>query len=321
MKFLIIRFSSIGDIVLTTPVIRCLKQQLPGAEVHFLSKQAFGTILRHNPYIDKLHLVKEDIQEILPVLKSEGFDYIIDLHHNLRSWRVKRFLNVKSFSFDKLNVAKFLRVWFKINRLSKNHIVDRYLETVSAFNIKNDNCGLDYFLASEDKVSISNLPDSFHDGFNSLVLGGSYFTKRIPLDKLEEICSKSPIPLVLLGGQEEKVQANHLAAIFKEKVYIGCGKFTLNQSASIIQQSQRVFTSDTGMMHIAAAFKKDIISFWGNTIPEFGMTPYLPGPKSRVLEVKNLSCRPCSKLGFNACPKKHFRCMNDIRLDESIFQR
>ncbi len=99
-RFLIVRFSSIGDIVLTTPVIRCIKTQLPDAEVHFLTKQSFKSILAHNPYIDHLHLVKEDLSEAIQLLQAYQFDYIIDLYHNLRSLRVKRGLQVKSFSFN-----------------------------------------------------------------------------------------------------------------------------------------------------------------------------------------------------------------------------
>ena len=135
MKFLIIRFSSIGDIVLTTPVIRCLKTQVANAEVHYLSKETYEQILKSNPYIDKIHFFKDDIREILPALKKEGFDVVIDLHHNLRSWRVKRYLKIKSYSFNKLNVSKFLLVNFKINRLPKKHIVERYLDTLLSFKI------------------------------------------------------------------------------------------------------------------------------------------------------------------------------------------
>ena len=96
------------------------------------------------------------------------------------------------------------------------------------------------------------------------------------------------------------------------KVYNACGRFSINQSASLVQQARVVITPDTGLMHIAAAFKKKIISVWGNTIPEFGMFPYLPDKDSRIIQVEGLSCRPCSKIGYSSCPKKHFRCMNDI---------
>src|SRR4051794_32057109 len=133
MKFLIIRFSSIGDIVLTTPIVRCLKQQLENVEVHYLVKKSFSTIVENNPYIDKVHVLNDDFKQTIEALKKESFNHIIDLHHNLRTWRVKRALNVRAFSFNKLNYEKWLLTAFKINRLPKVHIVDRYMFTVYPF--------------------------------------------------------------------------------------------------------------------------------------------------------------------------------------------
>ncbi|HXB91055.1 MAG TPA: hypothetical protein VNU72_02150, partial [Puia sp.] len=104
MKFLIIRFSSIGDIVLTTPVVRCLKKQAVTAEVHYLTKASFRPVLSANPYIDTIHCLKDNMDSLIATLQREDFDYVIDLHHNLRSLRVKRALGKKAFSFDKLNI-------------------------------------------------------------------------------------------------------------------------------------------------------------------------------------------------------------------------
>lgn len=313
MKLLIVRFSSIGDIVLTTPVIRCVKQQLKDVEVHFLTKEKFASVIRHNPYIDKLYTMDDELGEVIPQLKAEGYDYIIDLHRNARTLRLKRALGRPSYAYNKLNWEKFLIVYFKINRLPEKHIVDRYMETVAPLGVKNDGKGLDYFIAPKDEVDIQQLlPPAFQQGYDALVAGGSYFTKRIPLHQLLEISKNNKRPLVLLGGKEDTEIANQVAIAYEEKVINLCGVLNLNQSASVIRQAQKVITSDTGLMHMAAAYKKDIVSLWGNTIPEFGMGPYLPGENSKILEVKGLSCRPCSKLGYRKCPKGHFKCMNDI---------
>ena len=313
MKLLIVRFSSIGDIVLTTPVIRCVKQQLKGVEVHFLTKEKFASVIRHNPYIDKLYTMDEELGEVIPQLKAEQYDYIIDLHRNARTLRLKRALGRPSYSYNKLNWEKFLIVYFKVNRLPEKHIVDRYMETVLPLGVKNDGKGLDYFIAQNDEVDMQRLlPAAFHQGYDALVAGGSYFTKRIPLHQLLEISKNNKRPLVLLGGKEDTDIANQVAIAYEGKVINLCGVLSLNQSASVIRQAQKVITSDTGLMHMAAAYKKDIVSLWGNTIPEFGMGPYLPGENSKILEVKGLSCRPCSKLGYRKCPKGHFKCMNNI---------
>ncbi len=317
MKVLIVRFSSIGDIVLTTPIIRCLKQQLKNAEVHYITKQKFNSVVQHNPYIDKVYLIEKSTDELIDALKTENYDYIIDLHHNIRTFKLKQQLAKKAFTFDKLNWKKFLAVNFKINKLPNIHIVDRYFATIKPLDVVNDKQGLDYFISDKDEVELEKVfPSFFHLGYYCLVVGGSYFTKQIPLNKLQEICEKSTKPLVLLGGKEDEKIANQLHQMFPQTTFNACGLFNLNQSASVVKQSIKVITSDTGLMHIASAYKKEIISLWGNTIPEFGMYPYLPGPNSKILEVKNLSCRPCSKLGYKKCPKGHFKCMNDIQVPE-----
>lgn len=315
MKILVVRFSSIGDIVLTTPILRCIKQQLKDVELHYVTKHSFLSVIENNIYVDKVFTIKDSLKDVIPQLKKENYDYIIDLHHNVRTLRLKTALGKKSFSFNKLNWEKFLIVNFKRNKLPHVHIVDRYFETVQSLGVTNDVKGLDYFIHEKDEIDIpSSLPSMFHENYNALVVGGSYFTKQIPLNKLKEICDKSSLPLILLGGKEETAIAEQVYQLYKNKTINLCGKLNLNQSASIIQQANKVITSDTGLMHIAAAFKKDIISLWGNTIPEFGMGPYLAGKNSQILEVQDLSCRPCSKLGYKKCPKGHFKCMNDIEI-------
>ena len=309
-KVLILRFSSIGDIVLTTPVIRCASRQLKDAEIHLATKEAFRPVVAHNPYLHRIHTFKKEVSELYEVLKQEQYDVIIDLHHNLRSLRLKRKLGVKSFSFNKLNVQKFLAVNFKmLNKLPDRHIVDRYFDAIAPLGVKNDGAGLDYFIAPAEEVDIHSVFSSPTGGFVALVAGGSYYTKKIPVNKLLEICARVQLPIIVLGGKEDKTEADQLKAQFPQLIN-GCGVYSLNQSASLIRQASWVITSDTGLMHIASAFHKKIISIWGNTIPEFGMGPYLPLPESRMLEVKGLSCRPCSKLGYHACPLGHFKCMN-----------
>lgn len=318
-KILIIRFSSIGDIVLTTPIIRCAKQQLQGVEIHYVTKEVFKSILIHNPYIDKVHTFKDDVSEIYGQLKNEDFDVVIDLHKNLRSLRLKQKLKAKSYSFNKLNYQKFLAVNFKqINKLPNKHIVDRYFETITPIGVKSDGKGLDHFIHKNDTVDVSILlTDHLQKTFMALVVGGSYFTKKIPLNKLAEICKNSKLPIIILGGKEDKSIGDELQKQFPQLINT-CGQYTINQSASIIEQAEWVVSSDTGLMHIASAYNKKIISLWGNTIPEFGMSPYLPNRENKILEVKNLSCRPCSKLGYKKCPRGHFKCMNDLNVSVMI---
>jgi ADP-heptose:LPS heptosyltransferase len=323
-KFLIIRLSSIGDIVLTTPVVRCLKNQIEDSEIHYVTKSENIEILKHNPFIDKIHTFDGNLKSTINNLQSEGFDFIIDLHNNFRSSRIKNELKVFHFTLNKLNFKKWLLVNFKINKLPKIHIVDRYLQTLKAFGVKNDNLGLDYFISENDKV---NLPIEFQNGFVAIVVGAKHFTKQIPSEKIIEICEKIDFPIVLLGGKSDTEKSQKISDFLVDyntnkgknlHIFDACGKFTINQSASIIQQSKLIITADTGLMHIAAALKKTIISVWGNTVPDFGMYPYLPAENSIIIENKNLKCRSCSKIGFDKCPKKHFKCMMEIDVEEIV---
>lgn len=313
VKVLIIRFSSIGDIVLTSPVIRCLKQQLDGdVEIHFLTKKAFKSTLIANPHLSKIHTIENKVSEVIDVLKSENFDYVVDLHNNIRSRQVKKRLDSLAFTVDKLSWEKWLLTTFKIDKLPKVHIVDRYIETFAALNINNDNKGLEYFIPEVDKIDLSALPANFQNGYVGFVIGGTYATKRLPTEKIISICRKIETPIVLLGGPDDQSVAKVISNKLNDKVYNACGKYNLNQSASLVKQAHKIITHDTGLMHVAAAFKKDVVSIWGNTVPKFGMAPYLSTPNSRVVEVNDLRCRPCSKLGYGKCPKKHFNCMNMI---------
>lgn len=312
MKILIIRFSSIGDIVLTTPVIRCVKQQLQDCELHFLTKPGFKSVLNSNPYIDKLHFLKDSLSETVEELKKENFDYVIDLHNNIRTRRLKLKLGVKSSAFNKLNIQKWLLVNFKINIMPQKHIVDRYLETASSLGVKDDGKGLDYFL--ENEYSLEQLLPVSHQQFTGFVIGAQHATKRLPTDKIIEICKLIQKPIVLLGGKDEIEEGETIVRSAGPHVFNGCGKFTLDQSAFLVREAISIISHDTGLMHIAAAFNKKTISVWGNTVPDLGMYPYKVADQ-KMFEVDGLSCRPCSKIGFKKCPKGHFKCMNDQNIE------
>jgi ADP-heptose:LPS heptosyltransferase len=314
MKFLVIRFSSIGDIVLTTPVVRCLKKQVPNAEVHYLTKRNFASIVENNPYVDKVHILEPNLGALIKKLNSEKFDVVIDLHNNIRSARVKFGISAPSYSFAKLNLAKWLMVRFRINTLPGLHIVDRYLSTVRPFGVNNDLEGLDYFIPENDEVDISSIPFREYTG---VVIGAAHATKRLPVVQLVALAGKIKGPIVLLGGKEDVEIGEQISRSDPARIFNACGKYNLSQSASLVKQARAIVSHDTGLMHIAAAFHKPIISVWGNTIPEFGMYPYVSaGEFSLMSEVNGLACRPCSKIGYDKCPKGHFKCMEQQDLDK-----
>lgn len=314
MKILLLRFSSIGDIVLTTPVARCLKQQL-GAEVHYLTKASFASILTPNPNIDRVYSFQKEITEVVQQLKAERYDWVIDLHHNLRSFRLKWALGRPARSFDKLNVEKWLLVNTGIDRLPDIHIVHRYLDAARHLGIQYDGRGLDYFIPPEQEIDLPEWSALLHKGnYFVFVIGATHATKRLPPEKIAAVCRNLHRPVVLLGGKAEAEAGDYITRNAGDHVVNLCGRLSLHQSASAVRQAAVIATHDTGLMHVAAAFGKKIVSIWGNTIPQFGMYPFYPEGENHNITIENfgLHCRPCSKIGYASCPKKHFHCMNTL---------
>src|SRR6478736_4500236 len=225
MKILFIRFSSIGDIVLTTPVIRNLKNQLDGVEIHYCTKDKFKSLLQPNPYIDKIHVLGESLKDLTNELKQENFDFVIDLHNNIRTLRIKRALGVKSYTFDKLNFKKWLLVNFHINKLPSVHIVDRYMDTLKSFNIVNDGKGLDYFIPEKEELKKSDLPWTHQSGYVAFAIGAQHFTKRLPKEKIVELCSQLSHPIMLLGDKNDTETGDFVVEKLKGKklIFNACG--------------------------------------------------------------------------------------------------
>jgi len=323
VKILLIRFSSIGDIVLTSPVSRMIKTQVSGAEIHYLTRKKFNSLLEFDPHIDQVHLFDDNLQAIIMELKKENFDLILDLHNNLRSRIISMALNRPTVHFPKENIRKLLYVRFKTDLLPQLHIVDRYLQTAQILGVVNDNKGLGFYPCECESVSEADLPEFFRNRkFVIFSIGGTHATKRMPARKWVEILSWIPVPVMIIGGQEDWEQGE---AIIKENpgfqgqhIWNTCGQFSIGGSAYLIQMSALVLTHDTGMMHIASAYKKPTVAIWGNTTPRLGMYPYQT--EFIHMEVQDLSCRPCSKIGYSACPKVHFHCMEKQNTRSSALQ-
>lgn len=317
MRLLVLRFSSIGDIVLTSPVLRCIRGQVKDAEIHFATKSAFADLVRFNPHVSKVHELGEDLGDLIARLKAERFDAVIDLHHNLRTARIKRALGVPAHSFPKLNIEKWLLVNLRIDRMPRIHIVDRYLSIVEHLGVKNDDKGLELFMPDEREVRIGELPSTHQQGYTALAIGAAHATKRMPPHKLIELARLIEGPIVLIGGKEDQSVARAIGDAIGGRVFDATGRYDILGSASLIKQARAVIAHDSGAMHIACAFRRPVVSVWGSTVPLFGMGPYQPQhpERARSSEVEALPCRPCSKIGFEQCPKGHFRCMEkqDLR--------
>ncbi len=316
LKILVIRFSSIGDIVLTTPVMRLIKEKYPDCELHFVTKGKMKAVVENNPHIDHLHLLGDSFKELKLKLNGIVFDYVIDLHSNFRSRRLCMNVRVRQrsniFHLDKLNFKKFLYCTFRMQCMPDVHITDREVDTLKALVISNDHKGLEYYVTEADEAKARELTSSLRDGYVAFVIGATYYTKRMPANLIADVSDRLKLPVVLVGGPGDADAAKIIEDKCANNTILNlCSKLPLNVSASIVKHARLVIAHDTGLMHIAAAFKKDIITIWGNTTPQLGMYACEPGPHSVDHEVKGLKCRPCSKLGGHKCPKGHFRCMMD----------
>lgn len=313
-KILIIRFSAVGDIVLTSPIVRAVKEQIPNVEVHYLVKKEYASIMEANPYVQKVHSFEGNLKKTIEQLREEKFDFIVDLQRNLRSFMLIYSLRIPHGTFPKYNIRKWIFVNLKINLLPDIHIVDRYFVATKKWNLLNDGKGLDFFIPESKEYDEEALPAVFKNGFVAISLGSIHATKRPTTHKIVEIAKILHKPVMLLGGKDVLQEGEDIAAELGEKAYNGCGKFSLFHTASMIKKANCLLTGDTGLMHIAAAFDVPIAVLWGNTVPEFGMYPYRPNKIENYcnFEVVALPCRPCSKLGYSKCPRRHFKCMNQI---------
>ena len=310
MKILVIRLSSMGDIIYTTPIVRCLKKQLPNAEVHFLTKPAFSYLYDNNPYVDRLLLLKPSLKETIEEIKSGHYDYLVDLHRNLRTSIIKLQTRIPSSTYNKQSVLKWLSLKLKKNLVPPVHLVDRYFKAVVPLGITNDNKPIDYFFKQVHNLS-TLLPPGFSNGYVAFIIGATHFTKRMPNEKVISICNRLNYPIVLLGGKDVVHNAREIEEKSSALIYNTCGTLTLDESVFLVSQASAVIGFDTGLTHIAEAFNKPIVSIWGSTVPELlGVQPY---KVDHVLEAGvTLPCRPCSKFGLAKCPKGHFKCMWQI---------
>lgn len=328
MKVLVVQFSSLSNILLASPVIRILKSDLQHT-VHLATRKEFVSSIEASPYLDKIHQLENSYRQLKRGLKQENFDLVIDLDSSFKTRLLKKRLGEKNFSFKKLHFRTWLMVNFKIDLLPNVHLTERYIQIIEPLGGKMDNLGLDYFIPDKDEVEDGWLPLSHQNGYAVFSISGEHRTRKLPINRMIELCDRINKPIVLLGNKEDIETADQVEQFFKrgseqeEKeietlnkksiIFNACGKFSINQSASIISKANWVFTHDSTMMHIAAAFKKPIYSIWGNTLPSFGQYPYRT--QFTIFENKNLSCRPCSSTGFEKCPKRHFKCMNELVFD------
>jgi ADP-heptose:LPS heptosyltransferase len=311
-KILIVRLSSLGDIILTTPVLREVAVFFPGASIEYCTKPAFSSLLEGNPHIGALHTIETP--------PRGNYDLVIDLQNNIRSRRVTSGVNTaKVVRYHKRTWKKMLLVKTGIDITGPyRSVVDRYRDSLERFGMKADGYGCELFPSDADSIFATAVTGN---GTPVLAVcpGARHATKRYPAAKFAKVLTAlfeaMPLKAVLLGGKEDSAAASEiLAAIpekFRRQVADLSGKTTFLQSAALLKHSDAVLSNDTGLMHMASAFRKQIFLLFGSSVRAFGFLPYRT--PFELFEVPGLRCRPCSHIGRDACQEGHFRCMNDLQ--------
>ncbi|MBX7057158.1 MAG: glycosyltransferase family 9 protein [Leptospirales bacterium] len=317
-RLLVIRLSSIGDIVLTTPVLRSIKRARPEIELHYVTRASYAQALEGNQWIDRLHLYAGRLTPLLATLRGIGFDYVLDLHANPRSLALSLAAGGRRAVFEKRNLDK-LRIVYGNRTLAVEHVVQRYGETLQLLNLTLDDGGLEFPLGGQDRKFARALlrRRQWPARYRCIALGATHNTKKWLDDKIVELGCLIAGPLVLLGGRGEGESGRRIAAALQTRGVRAlnlCGQTDLKTSAAIMDGAVSVVTHDTGLMHIAAALQRPLVSLWGSTSPRFGMGPYRC--THRIVQAIDLECRPCHKLGYAECPRGHFRCMGQIGPDQ-----
>lgn len=314
-KILLIRFNSIGDIVLSSPLISDLAAK--GYDVHYLVKSGFSELLKNNPKVTKVWEYDSNYWSLLKQLRKEKYDYVLDLHSNLRSFLFRSLLNSQVFRLKKERIADFLMTRFGILKTQKSHIVNRFMD-VSPMIAESENLNTEFYFEKDKDYRWIKLPA---EKFYCISVSTAFETKNIPTGLLKEFIESYNMSCVLLGAKKDRDKANAImSASTRFTIYDQVGKLGLDESAYFISQSQFVISGDSGLMHISAALGIPVVAVFGSTHPVLGYTPYYGDKKIKfsIVQNENLSCRPCTRQGRNSCPRGHFRCMNDISVDEIL---
>ena len=313
MRFLIIRFSSIGDIVLATPLIRCLKKRFPSAQVDFVLKEQYAGVLSGNPNISNLISYKKNIFGLIKKIRSEKYDYVIDIHGNFRSFIAAAFSSGKTLKCRRFLFERFMLVEFGLNFYRNNDsVADRYIAAVKSLGVENDGQGPEFYINGNLK-EITSIPAGDYAGICPVSV---WNTKRWPRESFvalsKKIIAESGCGILVLGGPGDREYCEGIKNAIGKRAFNLCG-LSIQETASFIKMCRFLVTNDTGVMHVADALKIPTVALFGPTVREFGFFPQCPASKAVS---KDLPCKPCSTKGGHACPEGGFKCMNDISAEE-----
>lgn len=332
-KILVIRLSSLGDILLTSPVVRCLKMKYPASQIDFLIKSEYADLYRFNPNVTTLRELsgggKIELRSIKEKIRSTRYDIIVDLHNSLRS-RYLRFFSMSRYTkvIKKKIFKRLLLVKFGIDLFDDlDHVIGRYFETVKNFGVKDDGKGPEMFIPGEVSEIAANMTAGLNLDQHKHVFGfapsARHFTKIWPAERFVdlgvELTKEFQAKIIIFGGKEEKDYCEDISQMIKSKsghnsAVNYAGKLNLLETAAVLDRCDQVITNDSGVMHMAAARKRKTVAIFGSTVRHLGFAP--AGTEHVIVESSGVKCRPCSHIGKDHCPKGHFNCMKEISVDK-----
>ena len=320
-KILIVRMSSIGDIVLTTPVIRALRLRFPDAQIDFLVKSQFASLPENNPNISNIIPFDSGsgfggLLKLRNRLATEKYDWLIDLHRSLRSRFLSAFCGFSlKTTYNKQLVNRFMLIRFKKNFYKEvKPVYLRYFEALKPFHIEYDGNGTEIFISEYDFSGIN--PGIIDEKTVVLCPGAAHANKQWLPERFAQLAvelNQSGYKVVLLGGKKEKQLCEQIKELSNADIQILAGETSLRQSAAALSKAKAVVANDSGMMHLAQAVKTPVVAIYGPTTRELGFFPF---PEKSIVIENELSCRPCTFKGAESCPKGHFKCMKNIESQE-----
>jgi lipopolysaccharide heptosyltransferase II len=334
-KILIIRFSSIGDIVLASSLIRALRMSYPDALIDFLVKSEYAELVRFNPHLSSVITLRtskmEELTDLRRRIGSERYDAIFDIHNSLRSRFLRLFSGAKHVSVvNKRVLPRFVLVKFKRNLYNEVlSVANRYLETAAMYGVHDDGKGLEIFIPDDTASAVLAIMGKYNLTRYERVVGfapaAKHYTKRWLPERFVELgiklAKQERAKILVFGGKNDSDFCGDIAQLINSDLDSSAaeslaGKFSLLEIAAALDYCHVVVSNDTGVMHLAAARKRNVVAIFGSTVREFGFFPYKT--KNLVIEQEGLPCRPCSHIGLAQCPKGHFKCMRDINVDRVL---
>ncbi|HJS44093.1 MAG TPA: lipopolysaccharide heptosyltransferase II [Gemmatimonadales bacterium] len=317
LRILCVRFSSIGDVLLTTPLLRALKRRHPDAEVFFVTKRAMAPLVMENPNLMQVIALEpgERVTDLARRLRTVGATHGLDLHGSLRSTALRWLVRCRWSGYSKRKFARTALISTKVNVYGRHvPVAERYFEAARSLDVEPDGRPPEFFLAPAARESVARwLVERGLEGkpIAALAPGAAHATKRWPIrhwQALVERLQRMGYVLVAIGGPVDRELVSQLGSV----VTNAAGEFSLQETGACLARASVLVSGDTGVMHMATGVGTPVVALFGPTVEPFGFFPY--SPRASVVEL-DLDCRPCSAMGSKRCPLGHHRCLHDVLPD------